>query len=97
MSLFQSEVAKDVESPTEKLEYESDSDDPEGVKKESRTTVVISVVDDKGTPTPAVFQGILALSVSVFFFLFWNAMCIYNFLFPTVRTSHGKPLKLLEF
>ena len=74
MSLFRSAVGKDVEPPTEKLEYESDSDDPEGVKKESRTTVVINVADDKGTPTPAVVQGILALSVFWFlFFLRWES------------------------
>ena len=66
-----------MEPPTEKLEYESDSDDPEGVKKESRTTAVISVVDDKGPPTPAVVQGILALSVFCFcFFCFGKAMRI---------------------
>ena len=63
-----------MEPPTEKLEYESDSDDTEGVKKESRTTVVINVADDKGTPTPAVVQGILALSVFWFlFFLYWES------------------------
>ena len=79
LSLFRSAVGKDVEPPTEKLEYESDSDDPEGVKKESRTTVVINVADDKGTPTPAVVQGILALSV--FWFLFFSVLgklCAYT-------------------
>ena len=65
-----------MEPPTEKLEYESDTDDPEGVKKESRTTVVISVVDDKGTPTPAVVQGILA--PSVFFFSVLEKLCAYT-------------------
>ena len=85
MSLFRSAVGKDVERPTGKLEYESDSDDPEGVKKESRTTVVINVADDKGTPTPAVVQGILALSV--FCFLFFSALgklCAY-----TTASSRG--------
>ena len=81
-----------MEPPTEKLEYESDSDDPEGVKKESRTTVVINVADDKGTPTPAVVQGILALSVFCFFFFFFcieKAMCIYNCLFSRVCRKPG--------
>ena len=91
MSLFRSAVGKDVEPPTEKLEYESDSDDPEGVKKESRTTVVINVADDKGTPTPAVVQGILALSVFwfLFFFSIGKAMCIYNCLFSRVCLKPG--------
>ena len=83
-----------MEPPTEKLEYESDSDDPEGVKKESRTTAVISVVDDKGPPTPAMVQGILALSVFFFFFFcFGKALRIYNRVFSTVRTGHPKPGK----
>ena len=75
-----------MEPPTEKLEYESDSDDPEGVKKESRTTVVINVADDKGTPTPAVVQGILALSVFwfLFFFSVLGKLCAY-----TTASSRG--------
>ena len=91
LSLFRSAVGRDVEPPTEKLQYESDSDDPEGVKKESRTTVVINVADDKGTPTPAVVQGILALSVFwfLFFFCIGKAMCIYNCLFSRVCLKPG--------
>ena len=48
-----------MEPPTEKLEYESDNEDAEGLKTESRTTVLIKVVDDEGTPTTAVVQGML--------------------------------------
>ena len=44
LSLFRSAVGQDVEPPSEKLEYESDTEDfEEGVKNESRTTIVIKV------------------------------------------------------
>lgn len=57
LSLFRSAVGRDVEPPTEKLEYESDSENTEGTKKDSRTTIVIKAVDEEGQPTPAVVQG----------------------------------------
>ena len=46
-----------MEPPTEKLEYESDSEETEGAKKESRTTVLIKAVEEEGTDTAAVVQG----------------------------------------
>ena len=59
LSLFRSAVGQDVEPPTEKLEYESDSECFEGLKKESRTTVEIKVVGNAETTAPALIQGIL--------------------------------------
>lgn len=56
LSLFRSAVGRDVEPSKEKLEYESDSEDPEGIK-ESRTTIQIKAVDEEGEPSPAVAQG----------------------------------------
>lgn len=42
LSLFRSAVGQDVEPPSERLEYESDTEDTEeGDKAESRTTIVI--------------------------------------------------------
>ncbi|XP_020627063.1 dynein beta chain, flagellar outer arm-like isoform X2 [Orbicella faveolata] len=57
LSLFRSAVGRDVEPFKDKLEYESDSEDTEGIKKESRTTVQIKAVDVEGAPPPAVVQG----------------------------------------
>ena len=56
LSLFRSAVGEDVEPPNEKLDYESDTEDEEGHKSESRTTVLIKVVDD-GESGTAVAQG----------------------------------------
>lgn len=58
LSLFRSAVGRDVEPSTEKLEYESDSENTEETKNDSRTTIVIKAVDEEGQPTPAMVQGI---------------------------------------
>ena len=57
LSLFRSAVGRDVEPFKDKLEYESDSEDTEGIKKESRTTIQIKAVDVEGAPPPAAVQG----------------------------------------
>ena len=57
LSLFRSAVGRDVEAIKDKLEYESDSEDTEESKKESRTTIQIMAVDEEGMPLPAVVQG----------------------------------------
>ncbi|KAJ7392743.1 hypothetical protein OS493_010398 [Desmophyllum pertusum] len=57
LSLFRSAVGRDVEPPTERLEYESDSEVTEETKRDSRTTILIKAVEEEGTSTPAVVQG----------------------------------------
>lgn len=56
LSLFRSAVGEDVEPTDERLEYESDTEDEDGLKAESRTTVLIKVVDGEGE-TSTVIQG----------------------------------------
>ena len=56
LSLFRSAVGRDVEPFKEKLEYESDSEDTEGIK-ESRTTIQIKAVNEEEESSPAVVQG----------------------------------------
>lgn len=57
LSLFRSAVGRDVEHFKDKLEYKSDSEDTEGIKKESRTTIRIKAVDEEGAPPSVAAQG----------------------------------------
>ena len=57
LSLFRTAVGQNAEPSRERLEYESDTEDTEEHKKESRTTVLIKVVDDEGTASTAVVES----------------------------------------
>lgn len=46
-----------MEPTKEKLEYESDSEDMEENKKDSRTNIMIKAVGEERQKTPAVVQG----------------------------------------
>ena len=54
--LFRSAVGQDVEPSKEKLEYESDTENEDGLKSESRTTILIKAVEEEGGATTTV-QG----------------------------------------